>query len=276
MTIIKMKKIITLDFECYVENNIHYPFAIGIYYDNTFKFFYLNERDNFEELVTSCLEHLMLLKDLNQYLIYVHNMSKYDSLFIFKYINLDIFKIRAVATSSDIYKIVIKKGKKLINMVDSYKIINMSLKEAAVTFNKDTFKKEIDYSKFKRNNINDEILKMEILSYLKADVKCLYEIMDNFTNKVYDKWGLCNSKYLSISGLSLKIFMNNYLKDKIENTYKLYNTIDGYKNAILRDSYFGGRTEVYKPYLENGYVYDVNSLYPYVMKEFDYPIGEGE
>jgi hypothetical protein len=161
-------------------------------------------------------------------------------------------------------------------MVDSYKIINMSLKEAAVTFNKDTFKKEIDYSKFKRNNINDEILKMEILSYLKADVKCLYEIMDNFTNKVYDKWGLCNSKYLSISGLSLKIFMNNYLKDKIENTYKLYNTIDGYKNAILRDSYFGGRTEVYKPYLENGYVYDVNSLYPYVMKEFDYPIGEGE
>lgn len=38
-------------------------------------------------------------------------------------------------------------------------------------------------------------------------------------------------------------------------------------------SYYGGRTEVFKPLLKNGYHYDVNSLYPYVMLENKFPVG---
>jgi hypothetical protein len=32
----------------------------------------------------------------------------------------------------------------------------------------------------------------------------------------------------------------------------------------IKSAYYGGITEVYKPYGENLYNYDVNSLYPYV------------
>jgi len=33
----------------------------------------------------------------------------------------------------------------------------------------------------------------------------------------------------------------------------------------LRDVYYGGQTELFKPQSENGFVFDVNSLYPFVL-----------
>jgi len=32
----------------------------------------------------------------------------------------------------------------------------------------------------------------------------------------------------------------------------------------IKKAYYGGKTEIYKPYGKNLYYYDVNSLYPYV------------
>lgn len=43
--------------------------------------------------------------------------------------------------------------------------------------------------------------------------------------------------------------------------------------AFVRRAYYGGRTEVFKPVLIDGYHYDVNSLYPYVMKQNRFPVG---
>ena len=41
----------------------------------------------------------------------------------------------------------------------------------------------------------------------------------------------------------------------------------------IRKSYIGGSTDMYKPFGKNIYAYDVNSLYPYVMKNYPMPIG---
>jgi len=46
------------------------------------------------------------------------------------------------------------------------------------------------------------------------------------------------------------------------------------EDAFIRRGYFGGHTDVYKPKGENLYYYDVNSLYPYVMKIYPMPIGK--
>jgi hypothetical protein len=46
-------------------------------------------------------------------------------------------------------------------------------------------------------------------------------------------------------------------------------------DSFIRKSYRGGVVDVYKPYLENGYYYDVNSLYPYIMSISDMPVGPG-
>ncbi|GFQ06938.1 DNA polymerase [Phtheirospermum japonicum] len=45
------------------------------------------------------------------------------------------------------------------------------------------------------------------------------------------------------------------------------------KNAdsFIRSGYYGGHTDAYKKYGENLYYYDVNSLYPFIMKEYSFP-----
>lgn len=62
----------------------------------------------------------------------------------------------------------------------------------------------------------------------------------------------------TISGLALRIILKNYYNnDKIP----LINKSSIYKDIKRR--YYGGITEVYKPYDENLFYYDVNSLYPF-------------
>jgi hypothetical protein len=41
---------------------------------------------------------------------------------------------------------------------------------------------------------------------------------------------------------------------------------------LLKEAYYGGLVDVYKTKVENGYYYDVNSLYPYSMMK-DMPVG---
>jgi len=60
--------------------------------------------------------------------------------------------------------------------------------------------------------------------------------------------------------MAFDIFSKDYLsKDK---PIPFVNNKKMYKDIKL--GYYGGITEVYKPYGENLYYYDVNSLYPYV------------
>jgi len=44
-------------------------------------------------------------------------------------------------------------------------------------------------------------------------------------------------------------------------------------DTFIRRGYYGGHTDTYTPYGQNLYYYDVNSLYPFVMKEFPMPGG---
>jgi hypothetical protein len=63
---------------------------------------------------------------------------------------------------------------------------------------------------------------------------------------------------LTISSLATRVFLNKYYNNNIPNINK---------SSIYRDikqAYYGGITEVYRPYGKNLYYYDVNSLYPFV------------
>jgi hypothetical protein len=42
----------------------------------------------------------------------------------------------------------------------------------------------------------------------------------------------------------------------------------------IKKSYTGGAVDVYLPYGENLYLYDINSLYPSAMKRFPMPVGQ--
>jgi DNA polymerase type B, organellar and viral len=208
------------------------------------------------KIITFDMETLLL-----NGLYYPFIIGVYDEL-NFKYFYLDSF------TDNNIYQI------KLYNKLtfhDSLKIICRSLKDASEAYNIEHKKKEIDYNLFILDKIFENEIKNEIIEYLKYDCISLYEIMKFFTNKIYEDYNLKCSNYLTIASLSFKIWRTTTQWPLEANT----NT-NQWKDTYLRASYFGGRCEIYKPCLDGiGFYYDVNSLYPFIMKNYEFPIGTG-
>lgn len=84
-----------------------------------------------------------------------------------------------------------------------------------------------------------------------------------FMQSAYNSLGI-NIKS-TIASSSFNLFQCNYLKHNIIQP----------KREVLKEffkAYYGGRTEAfYRGYIKNKYLYDINSLYPYVMYKYNYP-----
>lgn len=113
----------------------------------------------------------------------------------------------------------------------------------------------------------------ELNAYLRMDCESLYEII----NQLVEISELELEDFLrcpTTASLALKIFKTNYEKDYKKIISTNYLTGNGrYYEKYIRSAYTGGRTEVFIPLLKNGYHYDVNSLYPYVMENYRLPYG---
>lgn len=170
-----------------------------------------------------------------------------------------------------------------ITFVDSYNLLNNSLEDLSESFGVLTTKGKFPHKFVNKNTLNyigvtpdlnywidlsqEEYksiytphwnLKLESLFYLKRDIISLFEIMNLFNKYVNRKYNIQLTNCLTISRLSLNIFLKDYL-DK----FKLP-VIKGNLYKDIKEAYYGGVTEVYKPHGKNLYYYDVNSLYPFV------------
>lgn len=169
-----------------------------------------------------------------------------------------------------------------ITIVDSLNILNQSLDKLCHSFEVPVTKGNFPYSFVKRNTLHyvgntpsyehwenisldeytklvkpDWDLKEECLSYLDKDLISLVMIMNKFSEYINRKYHLQVTESLTISRLALNIFFKDYLKDS-----KLPVITKNMFNDI-KQAYYGGVTEVYKPYGTNLLHYDVNSLYPF-------------
>jgi hypothetical protein len=109
--------------------------------------------------------------------------------------------------------------------------------------------------------------------YLEYDCRSLYEIVVTA---------------FKISGLKLKDFLINpttaslamtTFRKKFSKQFDLackskYEGRDLEVEQQLNAAYYGGRTEVFKNRCFNGFHYDFNSLYPYCMEKYKFPIGD--
>lgn len=99
--------------------------------------------------------------------------------------------------------------------------------------------------------------KEESIKYLEKDLLGLYQILTKANKSFFIDYGIDITDSLTISSLAMKVFHKKY-----------YNNIPSISNTkVYRDiksGCYGGITEVYRPYGEIIYYYDVNSLYPYV------------
>ena len=85
-------------------------------------------------------------------------------------------------------------------------------------------------------------------------------MLSKANKSLFMKYRVDMTNSLTVSGLSLSVFMSKYYDNNIPEISQS----SMYKDIKL--AYYGGMTEVYKPHGKNLYYYDVNSLYPAVAK----------
>ena len=285
-----MKKIIiSSDFETVkVDLNNqkrHFIFIIGLMFEiknkikyKVFKLNKINKKNIIKEEEKLIKEYINFLLNINKIYslnkktklyIYFHNLGGFDGIFISNYIskNLEEFykkKSKIIIRNSRIYKIKINN----ITFLDSFHIIPMSLNNISNIILKE---KKIDFKKINEitiKEINNEIYNKEINNYLYKDVELLYKIINKIFIIINNKFNIELYNHTTISSLAFKIFNDKYNKKDIcwNNDFNTYN--------YIKEAYHGGITNVFKPIGENIYGYDINSLYPSVMKDQYMPVGE--
>lgn len=140
----------TLDTETYKTSSGSKVYALGFY---TAKHgtvnLYIDSKLDSEKLILDCFDLLLTYK----YVFYVHNLGNYDDIFLLKVLQeSDKYKLSIIAKDNRILSLTIKtkkndKNSKVysIKLVDSYNILNSSLRKLALTYKTEIFKGYFPY-----------------------------------------------------------------------------------------------------------------------------------
>ena len=249
------------------------------------------------------LEKLFEWKDNSHYrIIYVHNLG-FDVRFIADWLSKQGINGKPIISGSNVICYTIDEYR--VKFVDSFQFLLESQEKAEIRYEVDENLRKIDCHKIFNTPFEkwNRFEKRRVFKHNANDVKALHQIMTKFRNTLFNLCGVdCLSK-ISLASVSLKAFrimlniqyneknhpymsenanfskaiMNpflyviSYIKDgKIKYTYDL----DEKREQFVRDSYYGGRCEVFRTdILEKGLYIDRVSMYPAEMKFQYYPTG---
>lgn len=290
--------IITMDVETILKNDIMTPYSISIFDGNTAWSYYLSNYVDSDSMIKDAIASLLTRKYKN-HKIYIHNLSKFDSVFLLRILNrIDDITTRLTQNNGKIINLNISYKGYTFSLRDSLLLLPSSLRKLAKSFNteeqyKGTFPilfldnikpnyigpvpdfkyfKDITFEEYQEylgnypNNIWS--LKDETIKYCEMDCIALYNVLVNFNQLIFDEFNLNIVNYPTLSSLAFGIFRSNFLKEN--NQIPL---VSGSMLNDIRQGYYGGHTEVYQTCGKNLYHYDVNSLYPFVLKNFPLPVG---
>lgn len=195
-------------------------------------------------------------RDNTKTLIYAHN-THFD---FFVLNGLDELKalgweVQKYYVSSGKFIMPFKKGKKKLLILDSGNILKIPLADIGKFVG--IPKMEVAF-----DSVNDEDLRV----YCRNDVAIVRKWVLDFVDFV-DKNDLGNFRY-TLAGQCFNAYRHKFMKHPIiihSNAKAL---------ELERKAYYGGRTEAFyigKKSNEQFHILDVNSMYPYVMKENEYP-----
>lgn len=298
LTALKPKKsqrqpFIVADIETVFRNQIHVPYAVGFlvvrpgddlysaetgietyfsedYPDFVFKTF--EERSN--RMLFDFIERLAVVVRQNPSIrtVYFHNLSRFDGILLLKYLvtHGDKYKVKPLMRNHRLYQIAVYLGKKRLFLLrDSLTLLTSSLDNLARNLCPQLGSKgTIPYDEVQVSNLIH--LQYKLLVYMKQDILLLGGVMQK-AQEIY--WTICNVDIvtqLTLSSLALTIFRMSYYDP---NTFPIHIPSRN-EDTFIRRGYYGGHADVYKPCGDNLYYYDVNSLYPYIMKSYPMPGGE--
>lgn len=246
-------------------------FKIGVFYrahDGYYKVFQTQEE------FINFLQVLLDSDDINT--IYAHNLD-FDAKFLFDWIfSLDEMKYcnRIIKSTSRLLSIKIFKIR-ITNDDTVIRTCKLSLRDsfALLPAPVSILGKIVNSEKIKIDLKTTDITKM--IEYNVQDAKIVSLALERFCNVlnsfcttlgINTTFDLTNLR-LTLASTS-KFIINKVTSNQLFSNSKVHQI---YEN-ILRNFYYGGRTEVFSfKKLATAYLYDINSLYPYVMGKYSYP-----
>lgn len=302
---------ITMDLETRMMGRVLKPYCVSIYDGKVKASFYLTDFKNISEMLTAAVTYLMVRK-YKGYRVYMHNFSNFDSIFLINTLQkLTTHTLEPSRRNGKLVNLEFRFGKYLLYFRDSYLILPSSLRKLAIAFK--VVKKGffphgflndgnvgLDYvgkvpsiKYFSNINITmnysewlegvknirecwsyinsfkdkDWNLREEAIKYCENDVITLHQVIDAFSKWIFRIYRVDIHKYPTLPSLAFAIFRSNFMKK--ENIP----VINSSMYDFLHKGYTGGSVDVYKPHGKNIFRYDVNSLYPHVMKNFAVPVG---
>ena len=304
--LIKNDKILTFDIETYLDNNNSIPYACGYYDGKKSQIYYLTDFSDSDSMLYACITDM--ITKYHNYTVYCHNFAKFDGILIHQLLHKYFDVSNIISKELDIISLTIKSKcvikrniKHKLTFKDSYAILPSSLDKLGASFKVDVIKSYFPYEfpnklnlnyigdlpdiKYYNSNMTLEIyneikinilarssknwsMKDETIEYLNKDIISLYQIVIKQVNIIFKNYRVNLLNVNTISGLSVKIYRSNFL-------------LDGYKIPILkgdiekniRSAFYGGRTEVIKPIVNDVFCYDCNGLYPTAMLK-PLPVGK--
>lgn len=180
-----------------------------------------------------------LQNEATNFTIYAHNGGRFDFFYFLPYLSSAMRIVNGRLIQGTLAHHEIR---------DSYAIMPFPLAD----YDKDS----IDYEKM-RADVREKH-RYEIERYLRKDLTALYDLVVAFHQEFGDK--------LTIGSTAMK---------ELRNRHKFSTGNEVYDAKFRSRFYFGGRNQVFKSGITKGRinVYDVNSMYPFVMQGFLHPIG---
>lgn len=279
------------------------PYSLCFYDGKVSKSFYLTDYKDSQEMLRFAISSLLKRK-YTGYKIYVHNLSNFDGIFILKILSsIDHINVHPIIKDGKMINIKLTYdniNNYQISFRDSYLMLPSSLNKLTKQFNvtnKTIFPYNFVNNKFNKNiNLNyigkvPEIiyfndisldhynqyiqlfykswsLKEETIKYCLQDCISLYQVIHKFNNLIFEKYKVNIHNYPTLPSLSFGIYRAHYLWD-----YPIP-LISGQMFNDLSKSFTGGSTDMFKPFANNLFSYDVNSLYTFIMNNMDMPIGK--
>lgn len=226
---------------------------------------YDGKRHILTESWQDAIDVLLTAEDDSYHTVYAHNGGGWDWLSLIEYFlsvpSTERPIINCILNGSKLIMVTLIYGDKTIQLMDSMHLFYCGLDTIATKL-LGKGKLEADVSNFGEYYRKH---REKALQYVYHDTELLYRCIEKFGDLIFNHIAPISGLGVTLPATALRIFRSMMPCD-------IMTPADDKLRFLLRQGYTGGRVEVFNPGKHNVFVYDINSLYPYVMSDTPVPI----